>query len=343
MKIENKTPFLAEALPVMSHEGKAGLVVIVKGTFSVGADGAVAPADEPIPVAHGDEPGDSGKGLTAKWESDVVPFKPRGDIVLAGKAHAPGGRPAPWVDVTLRVGSLIRSLRIFGERKWVCDGKKLTSTMTSPIPFLTIDLVPERAFGGMDMRTGGTCAENPGGRGYFDQEVVEDPEKTFLPNIEDPKGLIRHWKDHPRPAGFGVVGKGCQPRIGYLGTYDEKWEKERSPKPPADFRPDFHNAAQPDLQVPGYLKGDEEVELVNLSPEERLRFRLPGVRPVVTVTRADVEFLGWEAPQSTKPMEMRLDTLCLIPEEKRFCLVWRGSCAIRDLGALEIREVAIIV
>jgi len=328
---------------MMSHDGNPLIVVIVKGTFSVGPDGVVAPASEPVPVAYGDEPCGAGESLSIRWESDVVPFKPRADIVLTGKAHAPGERPAQWVDATLRVGSLIKSLRIFGDRKWVCDGGKLTSNPTQPMPFRTMDLIPERAFGGMDVRTGGTCAENPAGRGYFDQEAVGDPEKTFLPNIEDPKNLIRHWKDHPRPAGLGVVGKGCSPRLGCLGTYDGKWEKERAPALPVDFRPDFHNAAQPDLQVSGYLKGDEECDLVNLTRDERLRFRLPGVLPAVAVTRADIETLGWEAPRTTEVVEMRLDTLCLIPEERRFFLVWRGSLPVRNLGAIEIREVSIHV
>ena len=341
MKIDNRTPFLAEALPMMDSGGNPVLVVLVKGTFSVGTDGAVTPASEPIPVAYGDEPRSAGNGAPPRWESDVVPFKPRGDIVLTGKAHAPGEKPSQFVDVTLRVGSLIKSLRVFGDRKWVCDGKKLTSNPTPPIPFQTMDLVPEKAFGGMDRRTGATCAENPAGRGYFDQEIVEDPEMAFLPNLEDPKNLIRHWKDHPRPVGLGPVGKGCSPRLGYLGTYDEKWEKERAPGSPVDFRPDFHNAAQPDLQVPGYLKGDEEVELVNLTYDGRLLFRMPGVLPAVTVTRADIEKQGWDAPRTTENVEMRLDTLCLIPDERRFFQVWRGSLPVRDLGALEIREVVI--
>ena len=341
MKIDNKTPFLAEALPMLSHEGNPVLVVLVKGTFCVGTDGAVTSVDTPIPVAYGDEPCHAGNSVSARWESDVVPFKPRGDIVLTGKVHAPGERPAQWLDATLRVGPMIKSLRVFGDRKWVCDGRKLTAKMTPPIPFQAMDLVPERAFGGMDGRTGATCAENPAGRGYFEQEVVEDPEKTFLPNIEDPKNLIRHWKDHPRPVGLGVFGKGCSPRYGYLGTYDEAWEKERAPLPPVDFRTDFNNAAQPDLQVPGYLKGDEELELVNLTHDGRLRFRLPGVLPAVAVTRADIENQGWDAPRATENVEMRLDTLCLIPEERRFFLVWRGALQLRNLGALEIREISI--
>ncbi len=341
MKITNLTSSSAEALPLTDREGKPALAVIVKATFSVGEGGVVAPAEKPLPIAFGDEPRSAGKFPTLLWESDVTLFKPRCDVVLVGQAHAPGEKPASQVDVALRVGSLVKVLRVFGDRKWVCEGNKLTSAMTSPIPFETMELGPERAFGGMDARSGSTCAENPAGIGYFDQEVVEDPEKTFLPNVEDPGNLIRHWKDHPRPAGLGVVGKGCRPRLDSLGTYDGKWEKERSPLPPFDFRPDFFNAAQPDLQVEGYLKGDEEVELVNLTSDGRLRFRLPGFRPAVSVTRADIERLGWDAPESKENVEMRLDTLVLVPDAKLFFLVWRGSCPMRDLGALEIREVAV--
>ncbi len=341
MKVVNSTPFPAEALPQLGPDGSPVVVVVVKATYAVGAGGAVSPAQEQIPVTFGDEPAGDEKTAAVKWESDVVPFKPKGDVILAGKAHAPGGRPAPRVDAALRAGPVAKTVRVFGERKWVCGDRKLTSSMTSPLPFLTMDLGPDRAFGGMDPRTGGTCAENPCGRGYYEQENVEAPETTFLPNVEDPGNPIRHWKDHPAPAGFGPVPKGAPSRARHLGTRDEKWEKERSPAPPVDARPDFYNAAQPDLQVPGYLRGDEEVELVNLTPEGRLRFRLPGVRPAVTVTRADIELLGWEAPQSTETLDMKLDTLCLLPEENRFFLVWRGSCPIRNLGALEIRSVAV--
>ena len=51
------------------------------------------------------------------------------------------------------------------------------------------------------------------------------------------------------------------PRVSYAGTYDEQYQKERAPDPPLDFSYAFYNGAHPDLQVEGYLRGDEEVEL----------------------------------------------------------------------------------
>ena len=132
------------------------------------------------------------------------------------------------------------------------------------------------------------------------------------------------------------------PRLGFLGTYDDKWRQTRSPVPPEDFRFDFHNSAHPDLQVKGYLKGDEEVELVNLSPEGNLRFQLPGVRLSCTVIKTFARLAGASATSensSVMEVPLQLDTLCLIPDEKRLFQVWRGLCPIADLGALEIKEV----
>ncbi|MHB1024491.1 MAG: DUF2169 family type VI secretion system accessory protein [Desulfobacteria bacterium] len=343
MKMENRTSFAAETLPVLNSEGNPVFLVVVKGTFLVGGDGAVTPADEQIPVAFGEVVEGEGDTARVRLETDTAPFKPRADIFLLGKAHAPGGKPVRWLDSGLVVGNAKKVVRVFGDRVWISGKGKLTTPLFSePEPFTDMDLVAEKSFGGIDTESGEVCAENPAGCGFYTRKSPENIDGAPLPNLEDPGDLIRQWKDHPRPAGFGIVGKNCQPRFGYLGTYDERWQKERSPAPPADFRADYYNAAQPDLQVQGYLNGDEDVLLVNLTRGGgQVRIRLPGVRPAVTVTRADIEFLGWDAPRSTENIDMRLDTLCLLPEESRFFLVWRGSLPVRNLGALEIREVFI--
>ena len=40
-------------------------------------------------------------------------------------------------------------------------------------------------------------------------------------------------------------------------------------------------------------------------------------------------------------VNLNIDTLCLLPDEKRFYMVWRGLCPINDLGALEVKEIKI--
>jgi hypothetical protein len=135
------------------------------------------------------------------------------------------------------------------------------------------------------------------------------------------------------------------PRYGFIGTYDEQWKKTRRPKMPADFRFDFFNAAHPSLQVDGYLRGDEDVALANLTPEGKCVFRLPGIAPAATVTTTDRFEVPFDLPsyEASHALPLALDTLCLMPDEKRLCLVWRGVFPTRGLDLLEIRSVEIDV
>ena len=127
----------------------------------------------------------------------------------------------------------------------------------------------------------------------------------------------------------------------HIGTYDENWQKGRCPELPEDFRFDFYNGAHPDLQVEGYLKGNEDVELVNLTPEGRIQFRLPGIRPTAIVSKSPME--NADASCLTEEVRLNLDTLCLIPDEKRFYLVWRGGYSIVDLTVLGVEKVSICI
>lgn len=136
------------------------------------------------------------------------------------------------------------------------------------------------------------------------------------------------------------------PRAGYLGTYDDKWREERSPELSEDFRFDHHNGVHPDMQIKGYLKGDEEVELVNLTIDGTIGFRLPGIQVNCTVTKSfERLFVNESQSSDTSPVsekiKLNIDTLCLIPDEKRFYLVWRGLCPVYDLSALEVKRIKI--
>lgn len=339
MEIENYTPFIVEAIPFRSPEGKSVLSVIVKGTFSIPAKGLAEIAYKQMPIFFGDEFYDSQKGGSVKFEADTVPFKPKADIILVGKAFTPKGMPVPMVDVALQVGSLKKSLRVFGDRHWDYTSDFLSPSISLPIPFTSMDLTYERAFGGLDSLTGGRCLENPLGKGYLEKKSSKNIHHALLPNIEDPAHLIKNWDDHPKPVGFGFYGKTWLPRFKYLGTYDEKWQKERCPDLPDDFRYEFFNAAHPDLQVKGYLQGDEQVTLLNLSLEGKLEFQLPGIKIKVTLTKSQGKERN--APTISEEMAMNLDTLCLIPAEKVFYQVWRGITAISDLGAWEVKIIEI--
>ncbi len=343
MEIVNNTSFEVTAIPLPGQQNKPALTVIVKGTFEFGIDGTVTEAAEQIPVAFGDEFNDEEKGGSIKFESDVAPFKPKADIVLAGSAHAPGGKMVQALDVSLRVGKVRKVIRVFGDRHWNVVSSILKESPSVAQPFSSMELVYEKAFGGVDMNGGGYCKENLIGTGFYASKSKKAVKDLPLSNMEDPSNLIKKRKDCPMPAGFGFWGRAWEPRLGHLGTYDEKWRKERSPDMPDDFNFEFYNGAHPDLIVNGYLKGDEEVELKNLSPDGDVRFNLPGTTLRCEVTKYKGQDPSEFSEDSTDIEEVKfnLDTLCLDPEEGRFFLVWRGVCPLQEMAATDVKQIQV--
>jgi hypothetical protein len=308
-------------------DGAAHLTVVVKQTFRITSSGLV-PADDPLPILLADERQGDDPLAPPRVESDCVPFKPRADVVLIGQAHAPGGRPVEQVLAGFRVGALRRAILVVGDRRW----RRRTlgkPSMDAPKPFTTMDLAWERAFGGTTADR--LCEENPVGRGIvFDDESIDG---TPLPNLEDPRRRIESWTDRPTPAGVGVVGRGWAPRRTFAGVSHA-----------------FHNAAPGEQQVAGYLRGDEDVELVNLTPEGHVRFRLPGRRPALRVERWTASPRDWLATHPGVParpllregvIALMLDTVMLLPGERRVCLVHRAVCDLENADAREIARVSV--
>ncbi|MEA3274718.1 MAG: DUF2169 domain-containing protein, partial [Pseudomonadota bacterium] len=119
-------------------------------------------------------------------------------------------------------------------------------------------------------------------------------------------------KDRPRPAIFRPVASYWSPRLEYVGTYDERWMKERMPLLAEDFDERFYQVASEDQQTAGFLRGGERVELTNLAPDGKLVFTLPKVRLTFT-TNFGRERVDHRA---------QLHTVILEPGRRRVILVW---------------------
>ncbi len=329
MRLDNQTPFNLQAIPLPGVDGYL-LTVMVKATF--GFDGN--PRPEQIPIAFGDDYDDEAQGGGIRYETDIVPFKPRTDIVLAGRAHAPEGRPVTELKVGLKVGPVEKTLKVFGQRLWNHAGiLSRRYSVTVPQPFVTQVLRYTESFGGMDETTGEYCPYNLSGKGFYSKSTKANLAGKPLPLIEDPRHLIKTHQDHPLPVGFGFYNRAWQPRAGFAGTYDNAWRRERSPRPPKDFSYLFYNGAHPDLQVKDYLQGGEPVELIHLSPEGRIQLSLPAIRLRCMVRRS----------QKTKEekLPMNLDTVFIQPDEGLFCLVWRGATPLAGMSGTEIAQVTV--
>ena len=120
-----------------------------------------------------------------------------------------------------------------------------------------------------------------------------------------------------------------QPRAGYAGTYDDKWRKNISPRPPADLDPRFYLSSAPGLSTPTHLVGTEEVVVEGARKEGALRFNLPAIRP-----RASFRC------RSRQEILLQLDTLIVEPDEARVILVWRGNTnvhgKVHEIGTIHI-------
>jgi hypothetical protein len=330
LQLVNPTPLRAALAILPDRHGVDALIVTAKGTFDIAPAPALSAEQAPCELAdvHSGEPGLS--SLICAGEMHLP--KPGTDVVLVGHAHAPGGRPVESFDVRVRVGPLEKVVRVFGDRAWKAG--IWGTSITAPAPFVSMPLVYERAFGGTlpAEAEGGAAAEerNPVGVGFRGGRRPARMDGTPLPNLEDPRALLRKPGDAPAPAGFGCIAPSWLPRRRYAGTYDERWRKERAPYLPADFDPRYFHVAHPDLVHPTALRGDERVEVDNASARGTLRFGLPGLAATGSVRIAG----------RTADLRFALETVTIEPDRDRFTLVWRASFGC-DRSALRIESVRI--
>jgi uncharacterized protein YjbI with pentapeptide repeats len=313
MEIINQTPLLFA--PIVGRIGfpKHSLTFIIKGTFDLINNGTAEISEDQF-FPTGDElyPDDDEGAGSRFYESDFAYFKSRADLLLSGKCHAPGGQPVQACRVTFGVGSRTKTLGIFGDRFW----NQITKTITDPEPFTQMELRYENSFGGEGF------AKNPTGKGYNKIKDMDGVVKWPLPNIEDLNHLIGSSGSRPDPAGFGPLCSLWPQRNSKLGTYKGDWLKERWPWYPTDFDWGHFNSAPNDMQMEGYLKGDESLYFENLHPAiHSYHSRLPGIRPRLFIHRP--ERSGQKSPVFFEP-NLNLDTLWVDMEAEKMVLVWRG-------------------
>ena len=105
-------------------------------------------------------------------------------------------------------------------------------TFTDPKPFKAMELLYERAYGGVDVRSDPKVpciyARNHLGRGFVVKNLEKAVESLPLPNLEDPAdrltpdrlcvGKFWEWERQPMPAAFGWFSKYWRPRALYAGV-----------------------------------------------------------------------------------------------------------------------------
>lgn len=286
--LSNLTPYGAATLPSMGRDGRDLALAITAGRYRL--PDPKDPPEQPLaldieqrPPPLGDVYGGPPERSGLRIEGQTAFVRPATDITVAGHARALHDEPVTKLTVTVRVGRCAQQALVVGDRVWGVGLTLRGLKMSPPLPFVTMPLVWERAFGGSVYDDNGELVanepRNPVGRGLFRNS--EAASGQLLANVEDLRSPIQGPQDRPAPVGFGPVARWWQPRAGYAGTYDDAWVRDRAPLWSEDFDERFFCAAPAPLQAAPHLRGGEAVYLEGLHRDGPMRFRLPAPRMVV--------------------------------------------------------------
>jgi uncharacterized protein YjbI with pentapeptide repeats len=258
------------------------------------------------------------KGLGEQGVIDEGISKARGELLVAGSFHAPGGVPLPASYVRAKLGKVDKRVSVVGPRFW--HGQ----TATAPEPITTMPVDWAHAFGGPEFE------QNP--RGLGAAPVVKDGVSIHpLPTIERYGALVRSPAERPEPAGFSSMDVTFAQRRSRAGNYDKNWLEQHYPGLAPDMDPTYFNVAPQDQWIEGFFRGDEELLVENMHPERpRLEGRLPGL-----VGRC---FITHRLPEGERFVEipLRCDTVWLFPSLDAGVVIFHGSRPVAEDDAADV-------
>jgi hypothetical protein len=327
MELVNQTAVPALAVIAAGAEGGPRIgMLVAKASFELSGGLTHLVTEDPYPLFEQDEETEVGI-----LPADVHP-RPQStfEVLLVGSAQAPGGRPIPALTVGLTVGSVSKTMAVFGDRWWTPQGQ-----MTPPQPFTTMPLTWDRAFGGscdvwLDESTIVESRDpmNFLGSGFdavYASERLADvmgaaptyPRVAYerrLPNLEDPAALIRAPQDRPDP----VCWSPAPPGVGFSQVQLMR-EVNEAPDPVA-ANPSGETLtlrAHPAWRIPVPEVG-ALVVLDGCVPEGRLAFELPRLRVLADFVLGDRRGQRELAPQ----------ILTLLPDQRRMCITYRSHFTV---------------
>lgn len=309
------------ALPVASllwqpRPGAWMFTFACKATYELRpGESELAPQQEELHEADSHWSGDPAWSLYAP--RDIVPIRPRADVVLVGHAFAPNQVPVRSLIARLVVADVEKAIEVFSDRNFTQEG-----VLREGPRFAKMPLLYERAGGGPD-------TSNPVG---LRADARDAYGKRTLPNLQMPGILVALPDDEIEPVGFGPIASTWPSRRAKLGRHAAGWsDRSFHAQPlPQDIDASYFNAAPRDQQT-AQLRDNERIVLENLHPEHpRLVTSLSGHRPQAFVERRGRPPLG---------VAMKADLLWIHTDRGICTLTWRGQIPIehpREAGVVRV-------
>jgi len=324
LQLQNQTPFKAAIAVLPDAAGIDTLYVVVKATLKLLPK--LSLADVQVPPTLADEYYGDPATSSLRSCSEMHLGKPGTDVLLIGRAWAPGKRPVRQTQVAMSVAERKKTIQVSGDRTWR-NGRP-----SDPQAFESIPLVWERAFGGFHKRGDRVLAEerNPVGCGFAQGLSAHDTEGRAVPNLEDPATPLGKIGDAAVPVCFAPIAPSWLPRRTFAGTYDARWQRQRAPFLPDDFDSRFFHCASAEFAFDRYLSGGEPVRISGVTPDGPIEFTVPDARLHVGVTVAG----------SPAEPEAHLETLAIEPDDNRVCFTWRASLPC-DKRTLKVETIVV--
>lgn len=314
MLFRNFTPFSPLYFESRDENQNDYGVVVLRGTFKIENGQRLRMEQEQEPILYKDEYYGDPQGSSLQFDSCMAPFKPKTDILVNANAYSPSGLPEKFWDVSVRFGDRQKSLTVTGSRRWEKQMGLLSLSSIEPVE--SVELKYENTFGGCYTDDNGqrkAWPQNPVGRGFVNprnKQLMEAPQ--IFVNEREAATLA-----YGRPcvtAGLGPIAPHWAPRSEKVGTYNEMWKRTRFPDLPADFDFHFYNSGSDGMTLDGFADGNEDVELINLTPDRKTTFQLPNFQLGSLMRFEKGELL---------PGPVLLDTVHIDTFSERVYLTWR--------------------
>ena len=300
------------------------LILTAKATFKIEENGQVKlDREAQLPLLNEDQTTELG----LQPRDNLPRLDPAFEVMLLGRAHAPGGQTTSRMTVALSVGDIHHEIDVIGERVWQGEGS--SASISSPEVFETMPLVWERAFGGsqqvlidreaiLDV----SSPINSEGKGFDHISQARELGDAFmcpegypqfdttrpLPNLEMPGSHVTSWSDAPLPVCWAPVPLSS-------GLIFERFTRSCERRGEDYIRlgaPEMLHRAHPDWVI-GTPGAGAAIRLEGTSREGLLEFRLPELRVVA----------DFQDGKKVQALELFPRSLVLLPEVKRFFLTFR--------------------